>query len=158
MGNQLDQDDDIDKKAVVSVGEPRQVQPAAASRLTREEFQGLADVPPEVEWFANIRNKNTKRAYGHDVKEFARFVGVSRPEDFRLVTRAHIMPGEPSSKRRSSRHQPSAENSPPSPPFLISSAKPMPSLTIRCMASSVRPRVRMKARPLPSAMAKWYGS
>ena len=66
--------------------------PAVADRLlTREDFQRLADVPPEAEWFANIRNKNTKRAYGYDVKEFARFVGVSRPEDFRLVTRAHII-------------------------------------------------------------------
>ena len=25
--------------------------------LTAKEFQGLADVPPEVEWFANLGNK-----------------------------------------------------------------------------------------------------
>jgi len=99
MTERSDQDDHIDKKAPTSVGELRQVEriaagdkPAVADRLlTQEEFQGLADVPPEVEWFANIRNKNTKRAYGHDVGEFARFVGISRPEDFRLVTRAHII-------------------------------------------------------------------
>ena len=27
--------------------------------LTREEFQGLAQVPPELEWFANIQNERT---------------------------------------------------------------------------------------------------
>jgi hypothetical protein len=31
--------------------------------LTSAEFQHLATVPPEVEWFANIRNKSTRRAY-----------------------------------------------------------------------------------------------
>ena len=27
--------------------------------LTAREFQGLADVPPEAEWFANIDNRQT---------------------------------------------------------------------------------------------------
>jgi hypothetical protein len=31
--------------------------------LTAAEFQKLADVPPEVEWFANISNHHTRRAY-----------------------------------------------------------------------------------------------
>ena len=30
--------------------------PAGTRRLTRAEFQGLGEVPPEAEWFANIRN------------------------------------------------------------------------------------------------------
>ena len=29
--------------------------------LTNAEFNLLADVPPEVEWFANIENPNTRR-------------------------------------------------------------------------------------------------
>jgi len=29
--------------------------------LQRQAFKRLQDVPPEVEWFANIRNKHTKR-------------------------------------------------------------------------------------------------
>lgn len=38
--------------------------PAVASRLlTAEAFQRLADVPPEVEWFANLTNRCTRRAY-----------------------------------------------------------------------------------------------
>lgn len=40
-------------------------------------FQQLATVPPEVEWFANIRNKNTRHGYERDVKELSRFTGIS---------------------------------------------------------------------------------
>jgi hypothetical protein len=31
--------------------------------LTAAEFQRLADVPPEAEWFANLTNRHTRRAY-----------------------------------------------------------------------------------------------
>ena len=31
--------------------------------LTASEFQGLSDVPPEAEWFANLSNPRTRRAY-----------------------------------------------------------------------------------------------
>ena len=31
--------------------------------LTSDEFHRLADVPPEVEWFANLTNAHTRRAY-----------------------------------------------------------------------------------------------
>jgi len=30
--------------------------------LTAAEFHRLAEVPPEIEWFANIRNRSTRRA------------------------------------------------------------------------------------------------
>ena len=60
-------------------------------KLTAAQFQALADVPPEVEWFANIRNDNTKRAYKKDVQEFMAFVGIVKPEEFRIVTRAHVI-------------------------------------------------------------------
>src|ERR1700733_11041837 len=59
--------------------------------LTATEFQKLADVPPEVEWFANISNRHTRRAYENAVKDFMRFTGIERPEEFRTVTRAHII-------------------------------------------------------------------
>ena len=36
-------------------------------RLSRAEFQGLGKVPPEVEWFANLDNPRTRRAYRLDV-------------------------------------------------------------------------------------------
>src|SRR5690349_20465237 len=59
--------------------------------LSKIEFQHLAEVPPEAEWFVNLTNENTKRAYRHDVGSFMRFVGIARPEDFRSVTRAHVI-------------------------------------------------------------------
>jgi integrase/recombinase XerD len=59
--------------------------------LTAAEFHQLADVPPEVEWFANISNRHTRRAYESAVKDFMRFTGIERPEEFRTVTRAHLI-------------------------------------------------------------------
>jgi site-specific recombinase XerD len=59
--------------------------------LTQKEFHQLADVPAEVEWFANIDNPRTRRAYKVDVREFMKFVGISRPEEFRIVTRSHML-------------------------------------------------------------------
>lgn len=59
--------------------------------LTRAEFHRLADVPPETEWFANLDNENTRRAYRNDVGEFIRFAAIERPEDLRQVTRAHVI-------------------------------------------------------------------
>jgi integrase/recombinase XerD len=59
--------------------------------LTAAEFQRLADVPPEIEWFKNIRNPNTKRAYQNVIKDFMLFAGIKRPEEFRLVTPAHVI-------------------------------------------------------------------
>jgi len=65
---------------------------APANRLlTAAEFHRLADVPPEVEWFANLSNPSTRRAYENAVRDFMRFTGILRPEEFRTVTRAHII-------------------------------------------------------------------
>ena len=59
--------------------------------LTAKEFLDLADVPPEVEWFANITNRQTRRAYQNDLRDFMRFAGIKSPEEFRVVTRAHLI-------------------------------------------------------------------
>ena len=37
--------------------------------LTAAEFHRLADVPPEVEWFANLSNPSTRRAYENAVRD-----------------------------------------------------------------------------------------
>lgn len=60
-------------------------------KLTDARFQGLAVVPHEAEWFANLLNANTRRAYKNDVAEFMGFVGITKPEEFRTVTRSHII-------------------------------------------------------------------
>jgi integrase/recombinase XerD len=59
--------------------------------LTAAEYQRLADVPPEIEWFANITNPSTRRAYENAIQDFMRFTGINRPEEFRTVTRAHVI-------------------------------------------------------------------
>ncbi len=74
--------------------------PAAGSLLTRPEFQGLAELPAEAEWFANIENPQTRRAYRTDLMDFASFVGLARPDDMRLVTRAHVIAWREHLKKR----------------------------------------------------------
>jgi integrase/recombinase XerD len=59
--------------------------------LTSAEFHRLADVPPEAEWFANLTNRHTRRAYQHAIADFMQFTGIARPEEFRTVTRAHVI-------------------------------------------------------------------
>lgn len=60
-------------------------------RLTEAEFQGLAEMPEDFQWEANIDNPNTRSTYGNARREFRRFLGIVRPEEYRLVTRAHIL-------------------------------------------------------------------
>jgi site-specific recombinase XerC len=64
---------------------------SGARLLTAAEFHRLADVPPEAEWFANLTNPNSRRAYQNAVRDFTRFAGIARPEEFRIVTRAHVI-------------------------------------------------------------------
>jgi integrase/recombinase XerD len=65
---------------------PTKIAPARVSRLlTAAEFHQLADVPPEVEWFANLSNPSTR------LRDFMRFTGIGQPEEFRTITRAHII-------------------------------------------------------------------
>jgi integrase/recombinase XerD len=64
---------------------------SATRLLSAAEFQHLADMPPEIEWFKNIRNPSTKRAYENAIKDFMLFTGIKRPEEFRDVTRAHVI-------------------------------------------------------------------
>src|ERR1700691_4989603 len=69
---------------------PTEIAPADRL-LTAAEFHRLADVPPEVEGFANISNAHTRRAYENAVKDFMRFAGLRRPEEFPPVTPAHLI-------------------------------------------------------------------
>lgn len=69
----------------------KELVPLDKGSLTPAQVQMLADVPPELEWLANITNEKTRRAYKIDVSEFSRFLGLQKPEEFRAVTRAHII-------------------------------------------------------------------
>jgi site-specific recombinase XerD len=65
--------------------------PISKEKLTPAQFSGLADVPPELEWLANITNLKTRRAYKIDVSEFSAFTGLDEPAQLRTVTRAHVI-------------------------------------------------------------------
>lgn len=59
--------------------------------LTVQQRSALNDVPPEVEWLANIANDKTRRAYENDVGEFSAFMGIRRPAELRTIDRAHVI-------------------------------------------------------------------
>ncbi len=59
--------------------------------LTAAQYGDLAEVPPELEWLANITNPKTRRAYKIDMSEFSAFAGLSGPAELRTVTRAHVI-------------------------------------------------------------------
>ena len=44
-----------------------------------------------MEWFANLGTKAIRRAYETALKDFVRFAGIGRPEEFRTVIRAHVI-------------------------------------------------------------------
>jgi len=62
-----------------------------AAILSAAQFQQLADVPPAMTWFANIDNLQTRRAYESDLQDFMAFTGIQQPDQFRIVTRAHVL-------------------------------------------------------------------
>jgi site-specific recombinase XerD len=65
--------------------------PATTRVLTPTQYGDLAEVPPELEWLANITNPKTREAYRIDVSEFSTFAGLRGPAEFRTVTRAHVI-------------------------------------------------------------------
>ena len=73
---------------LLDAGDRREV---SLRRLTGAEFRILAELPSEAEWLANIDSPKTVRAYRADVREFVAFVGVARSDEFRAVTRAHVI-------------------------------------------------------------------
>jgi integrase/recombinase XerD len=65
--------------------------PISKEKLTLAEYNALADVPPELEWLANITNLKTRRAYKVDVAEFIAFTGLPDHAALRTVVRAHVI-------------------------------------------------------------------
>src|SRR5215813_3300149 len=67
------------------------LRPRPPRALTPAEFYRLAEVPPEQEWFGNLRNRHTRKAYANDIKEFMTFAGLREAQALRTVTRAHVI-------------------------------------------------------------------
>lgn len=63
----------------------------ASSRLTEEQFQQLHAMPAAAEWFANISNPQTRRAYQLNIADFCSFFGIQEPAQFQSVTRGHVL-------------------------------------------------------------------
>jgi site-specific recombinase XerD len=59
--------------------------------MTLAQFGDLAEVPPEIEWLANLTNAKTRRAYKNDVEEFIGFTGLRGIAELRGITRAHVI-------------------------------------------------------------------
>ncbi len=70
---------------------PQPPAPADGRRLTQAAFRQLAEVPPELEWFANLGTAATRRAYRQALQDFMMFAGIAGPEEFRLVARGHVI-------------------------------------------------------------------
>ena len=73
---------------------------ASPISLNDSQFTALASVPAELEWFANIDNPQTRRAYKADIGDFQAFTGIQAPEQFRLVARAHVLAWRKSLEKR----------------------------------------------------------
>jgi site-specific recombinase XerD len=65
--------------------------PIGKQTLTPAQYGELADVPPEIEWLANITNSKTRRFYKSDVGEFSLFTGLTASAQLRTVSRAHVI-------------------------------------------------------------------
>jgi integrase/recombinase XerD len=74
--------------------------PISKETLTPAQFAQLADVPPELEWLANISSPKTRRFYKSDVSEFIGYSGLQNHAALRTVTRAHVIAWRDSLTRR----------------------------------------------------------
>jgi hypothetical protein len=72
-----------------------------AHRVQRHS-QGLAEIPPELEWCTNSQNPRTREAYQRDPQDFIRFTERAHPEALRRTTRAHLIAWHDSFTRRDS--------------------------------------------------------
>ena len=59
------------KRDLVPIGNPGA--PVLRRALTPAQFSDLAELPPELEWLANLTNPKTRRTYKIDVEEFITF-------------------------------------------------------------------------------------
>lgn len=64
---------------------------ATQKRLSEAQFQQLHAMPAATEWFANINNAQTRRAYQSNVGDFCSFVGIHEPAQFQAVTHGHVL-------------------------------------------------------------------
>ena len=70
-----------------------QLAPIAPGHLSAAQFTALSAIPPEAEWFANLRNRHTRENYERDIRQFLAFAGLGSAAQLREVTRPHVLAG-----------------------------------------------------------------
>ena len=68
-----------------------QLVPITPGSLSTAQFDALSAIPPETEWFANLRNRHTRENYQRDIRQFIAFAGLGSAEQLREVTRPHVL-------------------------------------------------------------------
>jgi integrase/recombinase XerD len=68
-----------------------QLVPLSPHSLTPAQFQALSAIPPEAEWFANLRNRHTRENYQRDIRQFIAFASLGSVDQLREVTRPHVL-------------------------------------------------------------------
>ena len=71
----------------IPMSRPAMVPPTA---LTAASFT-LGAIPPELEWGAHLPHQSTHWGYQQDIQDFMPLAALDRPEQFREVTRAHVI-------------------------------------------------------------------
>ena len=61
--------------------------------LDNPEYRTLKDVLPEADFIKELHNRSekTSRAYAVDINDFKTFIGIQKPEDYRLVAPKHVV-------------------------------------------------------------------
>jgi hypothetical protein len=72
-----------------------QLTPIAPHSLSTAQFVALSAIPPEAEWFANLRNRHTRENYQRDIRQFIAFAGLGSVDQLREVTRPHVLAWRP---------------------------------------------------------------
>jgi integrase/recombinase XerD len=68
-----------------------QLAPITSHSLSDAQFAALSAIPPEAEWFANVRNRHTRENYQRDIRQFIAFAGLGSAEQLWEVTRPHVL-------------------------------------------------------------------
>jgi len=68
-----------------------QLAPITSHSLSDAQFAALSAIPPEAEWFANLRNRHTRENYQRDIRQFIAFAGLGSAGQLWEVTRPHVL-------------------------------------------------------------------
>jgi integrase/recombinase XerD len=68
-----------------------QLAPIVPGSFSTAQFDALSAIPPETEWFANVRNRHTRENYQRDIRQFIAFAGLGSAAQLREVTRPHVI-------------------------------------------------------------------